>query len=665
MRFQILKLIVWPKINSFTPRIIKFKLGKVNVITGASRTGKSAIIPILDYCLASSDCFIPIDTIRDHASWYGIVVQTTAEEILLARRVPDGTKTSNDFYTLRGEKVSIPPIIEEANQKTSDVKFLLNTIATTPFFSLGEEDDQNFKSRLSFRDLMALVFQSQEIVANQNVLFYKTHAHEHRERLRNWFPYILGAENIEVLKARQRLKVIEMQLKRLRRELEQVCIVSEGWIADMQARLRIASEYGLVKNDLLENSNPDHLLEIATLIVEDNADQINSNSSLIEASNEHMLNLEKEEAELSTSIGLSKKRLADIERLRSTFVDYGGGVKKRIERLHISRWLREVASESGACVFCGSSEHSTASEETNKICDILKVYEEKSRNMAEIPTSFDREEELIKSELNKQLTAKKALQHKFDLLVSKDEKAQKIFQTKKEMHIFIGHLKASLEIFKKLSDGGELKNEIQVLEAEQKELQIKANSNKVQKLLDLAIHEITQKILGHLKTLDVENKYRKIPPRFSVKNLNLEVLSDDGNWHFLAEVGSASNWVSFHLSLMCALQEYFISQKNSIVPSFVVFDQPSQVYFPKVATNADKDDDPKYDNEDVNAVQSMFETLSNSVKASNGEWQAIVLDHADDSVYGTIDGIHEVDVWRNGEKLIPVEWYKDSSSGIE
>ncbi len=49
MQFQILKLIVWPKFRELSPQEIKFKLGKLNVITGASRTGKSAIIPIIDY----------------------------------------------------------------------------------------------------------------------------------------------------------------------------------------------------------------------------------------------------------------------------------------------------------------------------------------------------------------------------------------------------------------------------------------------------------------------------------------------------------------------------------------------------------------------------------------------------------------------------------------
>ena len=56
-------------------------------------------------------------------------------------------------------------------------------------------------------------------------------------------------------------------------------------------------------------------------------------------------------------------------------------------------------------------------------------------------------------------------------------------------------------------------------------------------------------------------------------------------------------------------------------------------------------------------MKSIFKTLAKSVLASNGEWQSIVLDHADAGIYGDIDGVHEVDVWRDGVKLIPIEWY--------
>ena len=40
----------------------------------------------------------------------------------------------------------------------------------------------------------------------------------------------------------------------------------------------------------------------------------------------------------------------------------------------------------------------------------------------------------------------------------------------------------------------------------------------------------------------------------------------------------------------------------------------------------------------------------------NNNMQILVLEHADSSIYGDVQGINEVCVWRDGEKLIPFEW---------
>lgn len=122
-------------------------------------------------------------------------------------------------------------------------------------------------------------------------------------------------------------------------------------------------------------------------------------------------------------------------------------------------------------------------------------------------------------------------------------------------------------------------------------------------------------------------------------------------------MGSASNWLSFHIAFVCALHEFFGEQSESCVPSFAVFDQPSQVYFPKTTRTSESEDKSQYDDEDVRAVIGIFKTLADSVREQKEKWQCIVLDHARDEIYGAIEEVHEVEVWRDGEKLIPVHWY--------
>ena len=60
MKFYIDSILLWPKKANLTYRRVKFEPDKINIITGASRTGKSAIIPIIDYCLGSGKCTIPV-----------------------------------------------------------------------------------------------------------------------------------------------------------------------------------------------------------------------------------------------------------------------------------------------------------------------------------------------------------------------------------------------------------------------------------------------------------------------------------------------------------------------------------------------------------------------------------------------------------------------------
>ncbi len=108
MLFQIKEIILWPKKKLLNRDALKFTLDAVNIISGASKTGKSAIIPIVDYCLGSDKCTIPVNTIRDLCEWFGVLVQTINGQKLYARREPGEQKTTGDMYVLEGVEIAIP-----------------------------------------------------------------------------------------------------------------------------------------------------------------------------------------------------------------------------------------------------------------------------------------------------------------------------------------------------------------------------------------------------------------------------------------------------------------------------------------------------------------------------------------------------------------------------
>ena len=88
MDFKIKNLILWPRDYEKKVRTLSFELNKINIITGDSQKGKSSIIPIIDYCLGSSKCTIPVGVIREKTDWIGIIISLDNREILVARKEP-------------------------------------------------------------------------------------------------------------------------------------------------------------------------------------------------------------------------------------------------------------------------------------------------------------------------------------------------------------------------------------------------------------------------------------------------------------------------------------------------------------------------------------------------------------------------------------------------
>ena len=107
MSLQIANLVLYSRRGDV--RELPFKLGAFNVLTGASKTGKSAIIDIVDYCTGRSECNVADGVIRKHVGWYAILFQLREGQIFIARRNPDlGEKTSPDIYMERGVQIAIP-----------------------------------------------------------------------------------------------------------------------------------------------------------------------------------------------------------------------------------------------------------------------------------------------------------------------------------------------------------------------------------------------------------------------------------------------------------------------------------------------------------------------------------------------------------------------------
>jgi hypothetical protein len=656
MYFQIKELVLWPRRAGLRPQRIKFALGKVNVITGASRTGKSAVTPIIDYCLGARACGIPVKTIRDACAWFGVVVSTPQGEKLFARREPGQHRATDEMYLLEAPVVEVPDQIALKNTNADQVRRMLDELCglTNLDFSAGTEVS-GFSGRPSFRDLGAFVFQPQNIIANKDILFYKADTHEHREKLRTIFPYILNAITPELLAKEHELRQLERELRRKDRELNETQQVSAQWIAEIQSKVAEARELGLIPSSAPAQMTQEEMLELLRGIVKKTDLTLHVSSSTISAALNELMSLEKEEAEVSRELGGLRRRLGEMKRLRESSSSYHEALQIQRDRLQVADWLSGQHTGDEECPVCGGSLEESG-DKLKELVGALQELEKATGVTQEIPAAFDKEFQRVQTgarELSEKLNAVQI--RRTALEQTSAEVRDRQFKASRASR-FVGSLENALQIYERLGQDNKLVTEVNALRERVASLRREINASDVEgrKKRALAIVNATAGKL--LPKLDVESP--DDPVSLSIENLTVQVLGQQ-RADYLWEIGSGSNWLSYHLAIMLGLQQFFLSLKHSPVPGLLLFDQPSQVYFPKRLAErpSDADDDPQLsDDEDVEAVQKAFRVMAEVVTDSKERLQIIVLDHAAEAIWGGIPGVHLVDEWRNGRKLVPLEW---------
>ncbi len=660
MYFQIRGIVLWPRNGNFEPRTLKFELGKVNVISGASRTGKSAVIPIIDYCLGSSTCSIPVNTIRKYCEWFGVVVATAQGEKLFARKEPGAQRSTDEMFLLEAEKISKIPNRLTKNTNATAVKRLLDDLANLSNLDFsGGEEASGFDGRPAFRDLAAFTFQPQNVVANPDVLFFKTNTYEHREKLRKIFPYVLGAVTPALMAKQFELNRTRQVLRRKEKELKDAQDVSARWLADLRSKFSEAQELGLIPK-LEEDISREQMIELLEEVITRTDLTLAVSTTTISDALRELNNLEGEEREVSRELTTLRHRLEEMNRMRVGVEQYEAALSVQRGRLQLSSWLVSHASDESDCPMCGSHTDS-AKRKLQFLAQRLEEVEtaagaDKDR---EVPAAFDRELQRVTTDVGNATERLRAVQIRKRALTGRSKEASEQQFSVKRMERFIGNLESSLGLHRKLGSDSELVEEVRTLKETVLALEEELRGTDVEGRKRRALRTVNTNAGKLLPHLDIENP--NDPISLETNDLTIKVLGSERD-DYLSEIGSGSNWLSYHLAVLLSLHQFYLSQKNSPVPAFLVLDQPSQVYFPKhvISRDVEVEDDPKVRDEDVDAVRKAFEVMGSVVRGENGKLQLIVLDHASSEVWGGIDGVVGLPEWRGPTKLVPIEWLSET-----
>jgi hypothetical protein len=244
------------------------------------------------------------------------------------------------------------------------------------------------------------------------------------------------------------------------------------------------------------------------------------------------------------------------------------------------------------------------------------------------------------------------------LLEQRSEQVQAATFRQDRIERFVGRLEQAIQTFDRSEEGSELGEQVAQLQARLEALRAIYSETQVRRKTQNALRQVENIAATIIPMLDAE--WPRAPIQLVIEDLTIKVIHTERE-DFLWEIGSGANWLAYHVTVTLALQRFFIEMPHHHVPGLLVYDQPSQVYFPRGFNVEGEVRSGRTRDEDIAAVRAVFETIGREVVRAKGQLQAIILDHAGTDVWGEIDGVTLAEEWRDDHKLVPLEWLAGSS----
>jgi len=662
MRLAVLKVILWPKDSDLGPRVIPFEPGRINVISGESATGKSTVTWIIDYCLGSEKCSIPVGLIRDVTGWFGLHIRFANAEMIVARRNPGDQQTTSDIYWAEGLDLSVPPVIVGKNARVEDLKDRLNQISNLPSLDFSGGEDVGFGGRPSCRDMASFNFQPQHIVANPYTFFYKADTTENREKLKIIFPLVLGATNASTLEKQRELKDTEHEYERVRRELETRLSAARVWEAEVESYYLQARGLGLLPGSESPASGwslDKYMLELQKVPARVRAMDIpDVREGTNEAAANELNRVVNEEDELAQETGSLRRRLEKIEQLSTAVDQYGNDLARQEDRLQGVGWFEERLRDAHECPLCAAV-HTQGNAQLTDLQALAREMKSLTASVHQAPAKLDRETATLRVELREKEASLSKARHKRKFLEDTTTALAAQRQRVRQIYLFVGRVEQALENVSASRNVDDIRGRVQALALRVAELRRELDPQNQRDRLKAALDRVSAGITEYARLLGLEHASESV--RLNPRELTLQFSPLSGRTDYLWEVGSGQNWVGYHIAGLLALHEHFISLGESPVPSFLVIDQPSQVYFPEAWPSLDHAPDRAGNPDrspDIEGVHRIFKALATFLEVVSAQFQIIVTEHAGSITWGGIPYVHLVGNWREGhnEFLIPSAW---------
>jgi len=655
MLLYIRQIILWPVDSEKDPRRLRLRSDRVNIITGRSRTGKSAISGIIDYCLGASKCAIPVDYPRDKVSWYSLIVVTQEGLIRVSRANPGDTDGSSVYEVIHGRRAFSR---KSPKANTTQEAFKLHMDALAGLSNVEIENtvsDKHGVARASFRDMAAFNFLPQHIVANPYTLFFKADTSEHREKLRAIFPLVLGAIDNEYLVNKQRLANIKREGQQLRTGVDTRKKAINAWRAEAFGLHSRAKELGLLPQASRPETVVECLDDLASIPQSVRLRALSATTGLTAEAVDRLEKLRLDEEALDRSISDMKRSLRGARKLKSSTGSFGDALVRHSGRLRNVSWFKKRVAEASECPLCGS-QHEAALIQLFKLQGPMEEVERLIATTGHAPALLDKEILELETRLREAERALLGVRRE-RLEFEPSSASEGGGQTLEDVYRFVGRLEQALDGVQTLEGGDGLEQRLEDMRKLYSEVEAQLDE-KSRKRLEIEAHQaVSNLISSYAGAFQAEGACDA--PEIDHRELNIKFTRHhDKRKDWLWEIGSGANWMAYHISAFLAVHEYLlVNRSSSPVPTFLVIDQPSQVYFPSGTYGLSKDD-ARLRDDDLQKTRQIFNVLDLALKRTKGHLQLIVTEHADHLTWGGLESIREVANWHDDDVdyLIPRAW---------
>lgn len=645
MTLQIAKIILYSDRGEV--RELTFRTGGLNILTGASKTGKSALIDIIDYCTGRGECYVAEGAIRRHVAWFAVLFRLGEGQVFLARRNPGpGEKASPDIYLQRGGEIVMPPLAGLHKNTTVEAaeKFLAAAVGISENEHRPPVGQTRAPLEANIRHALVFAFQDQDEIDSKKILFHRQGDPFVAQAIKDTLPFFLGAIDEDRLLKQAQLDAARRRLRQLERQFREADEVDTGDFTQARTLFEEAKLAGLVDQRVPAASRE----AVIAVLREASRDDVLRNGLIVGDGADALAALRAERQGLRARLEAVKGEIRSTRLFSSESFGYEREAREQRGRLSAVGLFKSGDRDGRHCPLCESRMDvplpsvAQVARSLRGISEELETVEAENPRLQARLASLQREEADIERQLrdNQQL---------INARVRDDE----ILRSQQDGFILqartIGRISQYLETASQAEDGSALVRAVEAARSRVALLEQELDAETVRDRVEAYLNIIGRYMTDYSDSLDLEHKGSQL--RLDIKKLTVVADTLDGPVP-LQRMGSGENWVGYHVLAHLALHRWF-RQKGRPVPAFLILDQPSQAHYPP-ERDADEGSLDVLDDEDKTAVRQLFALIARAADELAPELQIIVTDHADLNEPWFERAV--VERWRRGKKLVPEGW---------